>query len=94
MKSIVQENKYCLTCGSIYNLHNHHIYFGVKNRKISDENGFTCWLCHRCHEGTNGIHGKNGHKLDLELKRLCQKKFEETRTREEFICLIGKNYLD
>lgn len=94
MKSIIQEFKCCLNCGITQNLHNHHIYFGIKNRKISDKNGFTCWLCHHCHEGTDGVHGKNGHELDLQLKRLCQEKYEENHSREDFIRLIGRNYLD
>ena len=39
----------------------------------------------------NGIHFDK--EFDLRVKRLCQKKFEETHTREEFIALIGRNYL-
>jgi hypothetical protein len=30
----------------------------------------------------------------LMLKRHCQMKFEETHSREEFMSLIGRNYLD
>lgn len=94
MKSIMQKVKECLVCGSMQNIHLHHIYYGVKNRKISDRNGFTCYLCLQHHEGTNGVHGKNGHELDVELKIACQKKFEETHSRDEFMKLIGRNYLD
>ena len=32
--------------------------------------------------------------LDEKLKKEAQKKFEENHTREEFIKLIGKSYLD
>jgi len=32
-------------------------------------------LCGECHRGTNGIHGKNGHILDLELKVGLQHKY-------------------
>lgn len=92
MKSIIQNNKECFICGQMVNLHNHHIYFG-KNRKISDKNGFTCWLCYNHHEGDCGVHGKYGNQIDLFLKKCCQSKFEDTHTREEFIKLIGKNYL-
>jgi hypothetical protein len=45
------------------------------------------------HEGTNGVHGMKGHKLDLFLKQTCQKKYEETHTRDDFIKLIGRNYI-
>lgn len=61
--------------------------------KISEKNGFKVWLCQEHHEGTYGVHGKYGHELDLLLKQTCQKKFEETHTRSEFITLIGKNYI-
>ena len=32
--------------------------------------------------------------MDLELKRIYQKEYEKNHTREEFIRLIGKSYLD
>lgn len=32
-------------------------------------------------------------EMDLELKRVYQKEYEKTHTREEFIKLIGKSYL-
>jgi DNA-directed RNA polymerase len=38
-----------------------------------------------------GIHFN--HELDLYWKRKCQAKFEETHSREEFIRLVGRNYL-
>lgn len=69
------------------------IYFFGKNRKNSDKNGFTVWLCEAHHRGTYGVHGKLGEYLDLKLKRECQAKFEETHSHEEFMQIIGKNYL-
>lgn len=45
-------------------------------------------------QSDDGVHGKNGHALDLKLKQECQRKYEETHSREEFMALIGKNYLD
>lgn len=33
-------------------------------------------------------------EMDLELKRVYQKEYEKNHTREEFIKLIGKSYLD
>lgn len=93
MKSIMQDKEECYVCHTTNNLHCHHIYFGAKNRGVSDKNSFTCYLCQQHHEGTNGVHGKNGHNLDLYLKRTCQEKFERLHTRQEFIDLIGRNYL-
>lgn len=74
-------------------LEKHHIYFGPGLRKISDKHGFWVWLTPEMHRGTDGVHGKNGHELDLRLKRACQRKFEETNTREAFMELIGRSYL-
>lgn len=91
MKSILQDEKKCYITGRTDRLHLHHIYFGA-NRKISDKNGFTIWLIPELHNMSNqGIHFNRD--FDLAIKRDCQRKFEENHTREEFIKLIGKNYL-
>ena len=34
-----------------------------------------------------------GIRLDLRLKQDCQRRFEETHTRAEFMAIIGRNYL-
>lgn len=93
-KSILQTEKECFICHTKQNLHFHHIYFGVKNREISDKNGFTCYLCHEHHEGIFGVHGKYGKEADLFLKKECQKQFEKSKSREEFVRLIGRNYCE
>lgn len=93
MKSILQNKKKCFICSKTIGLHDHHIYFGTARRKISERNGFKVWLCFDHHEGTFGVHGKNGHELDLYLKKVCQKKFEEINSREDFIRIIGESYL-
>lgn len=92
MKSIIQDKKECIVCGS-WNVEEHHLYKGVAKRKLSEEYGLKVWLCPTHHRGTNGVHGKNGHKLDMELKQLGQKAFEWNHTREEFVKIIGRNYL-
>lgn len=92
MKSVIQDRKECIVCGS-WNVEDHHIFFGTGKRKISEEYGLKVWLCPTHHRGTNGVHGKNGHKLDLELKQLGQKAFEWKYTREEFRERFGKSYL-
>lgn len=92
-KSILQSrDKNCFLCGSYYCLEKHHIYFGNPNRKISEKHGFTVRLCANCHRGVPyGVHHNRCN--DLWLKRQCQMAYEKTHTREEFIALIGKNYL-
>lgn len=93
MDSIMQNVKVCIVCGACRNIHEHHIYFGA-NRKVSEQNGFKCYLCGHHHNQSNeGVHGKNGHELDLHLKQECQRVYERNHTRKEFIGLIGRSYL-
>ena len=93
-RSILQTKKECYITGGTYNLHKHHIYAGGR-RQISEREGFWVYLIGYYHNQSNdGVHGKNGHELDLKLKQDCQRKYEETHSREEFMALIGKNYLD
>ena len=39
----------------------------------------------------HGIHFNKD--VDMEVKRECQRRYEENHTREEFMELIGRNYL-
>ena len=87
----MQDEKKCYISGVEYGLHLHHIFHGP-NRKISDRQGFTVYLRSDIHMALHD-HRKPYEKLDGILKRECQRKFEETHTREEFMALIGRNYL-
>lgn len=93
MKSIIQSKKKCFICSKQYNLHEHHIYFGTGKRSISEKNGFKVWLCLEHHTGTYGVHGSKGHELDLYLKETCQRIYEKTHSRNDFMRLIKKNYI-
>lgn len=91
--SILQSEVECFRCKTKQNLHLHHIYEGNANRQISDRNGFVVYLCGKHHNLSNeGVHFDKTY--DLALKRMCQKEYEKTHSREEFIELIGHNYLD
>ena len=91
-KSILQSEKVCYITGSPLRLHKHHIFMGP-NRKISEEYGCWVYLREDWHNMSNyGVHFNS--ELDLFLKQECQRKFEETHTREEFIALIGRNFLE
>ena len=91
-KSIMQSEKECYLTGNTWGLHKHHIYFGSGLRKVSDRNGFWCYLTADMHNMSNeGVHFN--HELDLRLKRECQERYEENHSREEFMGLIGRNYL-
>ena len=90
-KSIIQQEKACLICDSTQNVECHHVFFGA-NRKVSDKHGFTVWLCNYHHTGSkNSVH--QNREMDLCLKKMMQLVYEIDHTREEFVALIGRNYL-
>lgn len=92
MKSIINNKKECFICGAKSNLEVHHIFFGNPWRKISDREGFTIYLCPEHHRtGPEAPH--QNREIDLDYKRLAQRCYEDTHSREEFIKLIGRNYL-
>ncbi|WP_458397439.1 hypothetical protein [Anaerotignum sp.] len=93
--SILQgKEKHCYITGAAFcPLEKHHIYFGPGLRKISDKHGFWVWLTPEFHRGTNGVHGKNGHTLDLMLKQEVQKAYEEKHGHEAWMKLVGRSYL-
>lgn len=69
----------------------HHIFFGP-NRERSEEYGFTTALCLPHHRtGPDAVH-KN-YRVCRILQQACQKEFEKTHSREEFMRIIGKSYL-
>ena len=90
--SILGDQDSCYICGRTGYLEAHHVYKG-KNRKNSERYGMKVKLCAECHRGTNGVHGKNGSKLDTRLKQEFQHLFEKQYSREKFMQVIGKNYL-
>ena len=90
-KSIMQKNKECYFTGSTGLLHKLHIY-GGPNRRISEREGFWIWLTPEMHNMSNdGVHFQK--RTDLYLKKVCQEIYEKTHSREEFMNLIGRNYL-
>ena len=94
-KSIFYNKEQCYFCGVKTGLCTHHVYFGNANRNISEKHGFKVRLCAFHHNlGGNGECVHRCREMDLELKRACQEAYEEDHSREEFIKLIGKSYLD
>lgn len=90
-QSVISDSEYCYVCGSPYT-QEHHIFFGVSNRKISDRMGYVIRLCAEHHTGSTGVH--RNREFDLHLKRLGQKHFEENHgTRDDFIRTFGRSYL-
>lgn len=76
-------------------LERHEVFFGGRNRNKSIEDGLVVFITPEQHRGTYGVHGKKGHKLDLQLKQIAEKRWCEFygKTKEQFIQRYGKNYL-
>ena len=65
----------CEICGSNHLVEVHHIIHG-KGKRNQFETVESCIdLCWEHHRGTKGVHGKDGHKLDIELKKKLQSKY-------------------
>lgn len=75
-------------------VHKHHVYFGQGQRDISEESGFTVFLCwrHHLHDGgPEAVH--RDHEICRLIQQETQRTFEQTHTRDEFVGLIGRSYL-
>ena len=75
--------------------HRHEAFFGVRNRQKSIDDGLIVFLTYENHEGTNGVHGKNGHELDVKIKKEAEKQWlmYYNKTIQDFIKRYGRNYL-
>lgn len=90
-KSIMQDEKKCYFTGYQGVLHKHHIY-GAANRNNSEKYGCWVWLTPELHNASDeGVHFNR--QRDLELKKDCQRRFEELHGHEEFMEVFGRNYL-
>ena len=99
MKSIVPDAKECWACRNLYNVSNvrrleeHHIYPGVPRRALSEHYGLKVYLCREHHNVSPcGVHFDPA--LMLRLQQEGQRAFERDHSREEFLRLFGKNYLE
>lgn len=73
----------------------HEVFFSRAYRNKSIKDGLIIFLTEEDHRDTNGVHEKNGDKLNRYLKKIAQKSWMEyyNKTKEEFIQRYGKNYL-
>lgn len=93
MDSILQSRKECYMCRTTLNLAKHHVFYGTANRKLSEKYGLTIWLCPEHHNMSDkGIHFNK--PLDLQIKQIAQREFEDTYGHEEFMRIFGRNYID
>lgn len=93
MKSIITSKTGCWVCGA-NRTETHHVMFGP-NRKKADMDGLTVPLCPEHHRGTNGVHGKNGHDLDIRLKQAAEYAWLKHNRKNiaDWIDRYGRNYL-
>lgn len=97
--SIVYPEDQCAVCkatNKTARLEKHHIFYGTANRKLSDQDGLTVYLCPKHHRWIpDGVHGGNT-KLDNELKITAQMVWmkENHKTIEDFIKRYGKSYIE
>lgn len=93
MKSVLQSKKECYVCGTIFDLHDHHVLYGTSNRKHAEKYGLKVWLCGKHHNMSNeGVHFNKS--LDLHLKQKAQAYFEDNYgTRGDFRKIFGRSYL-
>ena len=73
----------------------HEVFFSKAYRMKSIKDGLIIFLTEQDHRGTNGVHGKNGDKLNRYLKKKGQETWMKyyKKTKEEFQKRYGKNYL-
>lgn len=83
--------QYCYVCGR-YGTEIHHVFYGVGNRKLSTKYKLLVGLCYDHHRGNVGVHGGN-RELDMELKRMAQRRFNEVYAESDFLAVFGRNYL-
>ena len=73
-------------------VHEHH-NFGGSNRDKSEAEGLKVYLCLEHHiSGKEAVH--NNAEMMKILRQDGQRAFEKTHTREKFMKLFGKNYLE
>ena len=94
--SIIQHDiSHCFACGRCdRKLDRHELFFG-SNRQKSKKYGLWVTLCHEpCHLGRNGYqyNADKANELRAYAQRIAMKEYGWSR--EDFIRIFGKNYLE
>lgn len=89
MKSILQNNKTCLICGSTY-VEEHHVFEGSR-RKASEKWGMKVYLCLEHHRGNTGVHMNTA--FSIRLKKSAQERFERKWGHDKFMEVFKKSWL-
>lgn len=84
----------CEVCGAGYAA-NHEIFFGRGKRQLSIKYGLQKRLCYEHHNMPGGINPHHNKAIADQYKREGQMKFERLYgSREDFVRIFGKNYLE
>lgn len=102
-KSILNTQKHiCFLCGRYGPTEVHHIFGGVANRRLSEQDGLWVYLCPDCHNRPpNGVHfnPNNMKRLHIagqsrwEMVKIIQDGMADEEARSAFMERYGKNYL-
>lgn len=74
-------------------VHEHHAFPGNPLRQISEEHGFKVYLCPMHHEFDKAAVHENHEYMRL-IQQDCQHEYEKTHSRQQFMALIGRNFLE
>lgn len=80
----------CYRCKRVDYTDPHEVFYGRGRRKVSIKHGMVIRLCRDCHRF---VHEHPKDEFSVKLKKDHQRKFEEARTREEFMKIFGRSYL-
>lgn len=75
--------KECSICGRVPG-EQHHIVKRSQCRAMIKAPINHIYLCEEHHRGTEGVHGRDGHKLDIKLKTQLQKKLFQLFNRDSY----------
>lgn len=102
MRSIMHNKaaKTCYLCMMLHSdytekrvLHEHHVFFGTANRRLSEKYGLKVYLCVEHHEtGKEAVHQNRDVRIRLEKEG--QKAFEREYPTLSFLAVFGMNRLD
>lgn len=87
----------CVRLHEDYRIHKyreeHHIFLGNPGRKLSEAEGLKVYLCPEHHRtGPEAVH-KN-QKISRILQQDAQRAFEKTSSRQRFMELFRRNYIE
>lgn len=86
----------CVNCKRYGIVERHHVVHGRGKRRECETPESVVYLCPLCHRGSRGVHGKDGHALDMRLKRDLQARYFAQRREEQEVRRLmgGKLVLD